>query len=191
MKRSAAAAFHGLHRPLLTVAPPSSHAPPFARWQYANRCGASVEHVARLRSLPACSRWQCSHEPAAGDRGPAAFLGDEVQELMMSAAMRLTLDGPVMRSGAVANLTRYPLAARYAGWLRRCVERPAEAPSRAPTSTRAVDAARAVVFVNGWTASGLMWPQVLIDGLRVRSTCCASTNCGTGWSRHAPPVHHR
>lgn len=103
----------------------------------------------------------------------------------MSAAMRLTLDGPVMRSGAVANLTELGIhSQRYAGWLRRCVERPAEAPSRAPNVHESGRrGAPAVVFVNGWTASGLMWPQVLIDGLARSFHVLRIDNRGTGWSR--------
>jgi 3-oxoadipate enol-lactonase len=41
----------------------------------------------------------------------------------------------------------------------------------------------AVVMINGWTASGLVWPAQLIERLERRFTVLRPDNRGTGWSR--------
>jgi 3-oxoadipate enol-lactonase len=43
-----------------------------------------------------------------------------------------------------------------------------------------------VVLVNGWTASGLVWPSAWIRDLESRRTVVRIDNRGTGWSRSAP-----
>jgi pimeloyl-ACP methyl ester carboxylesterase len=49
-----------------------------------------------------------------------------------------------------------------------------------------VDAGPAVVFLNGWTASGLVWPADLIGALERDHRVIRIDNRGSGWSRHAP-----
>jgi 3-oxoadipate enol-lactonase len=43
----------------------------------------------------------------------------------------------------------------------------------------------AVVFLNGWTASGLVWPRSLIGALERDHRVIRVDNRGSGWSRHA------
>ena len=40
----------------------------------------------------------------------------------------------------------------------------------------------AIVFVNGWSASGLVWPRTLVDDLSRDHTVVRVDNRGTGWS---------
>lgn len=40
-----------------------------------------------------------------------------------------------------------------------------------------------IVFVNGWSASGLVWPQAVIEDLERDHTVLRIDNRGTGWSR--------
>ena len=47
-------------------------------------------------------------------------------------------------------------------------------------------AGRAIVFLNGWTASGLVWPRDLIAALERDHRVIRVDNRGSGWSRHAP-----
>jgi pimeloyl-ACP methyl ester carboxylesterase len=44
----------------------------------------------------------------------------------------------------------------------------------------------AVVLVNGWTASGLVWPRELLGPLEEDHRVLRVDNRGTGWSREAP-----
>jgi pimeloyl-ACP methyl ester carboxylesterase len=44
----------------------------------------------------------------------------------------------------------------------------------------------AIVFLNGWTASGLVWPANLIGALERDHWVIRIDNRGSGWSRHAP-----
>ena len=44
----------------------------------------------------------------------------------------------------------------------------------------------AVVLLNGWTASGLVWPRRLVDRLERSHRVVRIDNRGSGWSRHAP-----
>jgi pimeloyl-ACP methyl ester carboxylesterase len=44
----------------------------------------------------------------------------------------------------------------------------------------------AIVFLNGWTASGLVWPRELIDAFERDHRVIRIDNRGSGWSRHAP-----
>lgn len=44
--------------------------------------------------------------------------------------------------------------------------------------------APAVILVNGWTASGLVWPQALVTALARDLRVLRVDNRGTGWSRH-------
>jgi pimeloyl-ACP methyl ester carboxylesterase len=44
----------------------------------------------------------------------------------------------------------------------------------------------ALVFLNGWTASGLVWPRRLITALERDHRVIRIDNRGSGWSRHAP-----
>jgi pimeloyl-ACP methyl ester carboxylesterase len=44
----------------------------------------------------------------------------------------------------------------------------------------------AVLFLNGWTASGLVWPHRLIAALERHHRVVRMDNRGSGWSRHAP-----
>ena len=43
-----------------------------------------------------------------------------------------------------------------------------------------------VVLLNGWTASGLVWPAGLVDELERDHRVVRIDNRGSGWSRHAP-----
>lgn len=54
-------------------------------------------------------------------------------------------------------------------------------PDRVTSSERPV-----VALVNGWTASGLVWPAALIDHLEQRCDVVRIDNRGTGYSRTAP-----
>jgi 3-oxoadipate enol-lactonase len=44
----------------------------------------------------------------------------------------------------------------------------------------------AVLFLNGWTASGLVWPRALVASLERGHRVVRVDNRGSGWSRHAP-----
>lgn len=44
----------------------------------------------------------------------------------------------------------------------------------------------AIVFVNGWSASGLVWPAAVIDELERTHLVVRIDNRGTGWSRRMP-----
>ena len=44
----------------------------------------------------------------------------------------------------------------------------------------------AILFLNGWTASGLVWPRDLIVALERDHRVIRIDNRGSGWSRHAP-----
>jgi pimeloyl-ACP methyl ester carboxylesterase len=43
-----------------------------------------------------------------------------------------------------------------------------------------------VVLINGWTASGLVWPSRLVERLEQQFTVYRVDNRGTGWSRGCP-----
>ena len=43
-----------------------------------------------------------------------------------------------------------------------------------------------IVMINGWTASGLMWPESLVQRLERDARVIRIDNRGTGWSRSAP-----
>ena len=43
-----------------------------------------------------------------------------------------------------------------------------------------------IVFLNGWTASGLVWPGRLVTALERDHRVIRVDNRGSGWSRHAP-----
>ena len=43
-----------------------------------------------------------------------------------------------------------------------------------------------VVLLNGWTASGIVWPRRLVDRLEASHRVIRIDNRGSGWSRHAP-----
>jgi pimeloyl-ACP methyl ester carboxylesterase len=43
-----------------------------------------------------------------------------------------------------------------------------------------------VVLLNGWTASGLVWPRALVDALTASHDVLRIDNRGAGWSRTAP-----
>ncbi|MGE3621206.1 MAG: alpha/beta fold hydrolase [Acidimicrobiia bacterium] len=45
---------------------------------------------------------------------------------------------------------------------------------------------RLVVLLNGWTASGLLWPGALLGALEERFRVVRVDNRGSGWSRSAP-----
>ena len=51
---------------------------------------------------------------------------------------------------------------------------------------RADPARSTVILVNGWAASGLVWPQELLDRLADRADVIRIDNRGAGWSRTAP-----
>ncbi|MET0324704.1 MAG: alpha/beta fold hydrolase [Ilumatobacteraceae bacterium] len=44
----------------------------------------------------------------------------------------------------------------------------------------------AVVLINGWTASGLVWPAAMVAELERGHRVVRIDNRGSGWSRHAP-----
>src|SRR4029077_15374299 len=44
----------------------------------------------------------------------------------------------------------------------------------------------ALLLINGWTASGIVWPTAWLDELAVRYRVIRLDNRGTGWSRTAP-----
>jgi pimeloyl-ACP methyl ester carboxylesterase len=44
----------------------------------------------------------------------------------------------------------------------------------------------AVVLINGWTASGLVWPAAMVAELERDHRVVRIDNRGSGWSRHAP-----
>lgn len=43
-----------------------------------------------------------------------------------------------------------------------------------------------IVFLNGWTASGLVWPERVVTALEREHRVIRIDNRGSGWSRHAP-----
>ena len=60
--------------------------------------------------------------------------------------------------------------------------------ARRPQPVHVHDGGRgpAVLFLNGWTASGLVWPKGLIAALEQDHRVVRVDNRGSGWSRHAP-----
>lgn len=101
----------------------------------------------------------------------------------MTTAMRMTLDGPLMRSGALANLTELGIhAQRHAEWVHR--RGGAGSVQQLPNVHEdGRPGAPPVILLNGWTASGLSWPHQLVAGLARSFHVLRIDNRGTGWSR--------
>ena len=99
----------------------------------------------------------------------AAASGIDLMSLGRNPVVAATLDAGI-RSEALARACR-PGAARQA---------------RAPINVHEGGAGPAVVLINGWTASGLVWPHRLVAALEREHRVVRIDNRGTGWSRHAP-----
>jgi len=54
-----------------------------------------------------------------------------------------------------------------------------------PGTTETAKPARTVLLLNGWTASGLLWPDELLEQLGKQHVVIRVDNRGTGWSRTA------
>lgn len=57
---------------------------------------------------------------------------------------------------------------------------------RPPVHWYAEGAGPAVMLINGWTASGLLWPDAFVERLASRYRVIRVDNRGSGWSRTAP-----
>ena len=107
-----------------------------------------------------------------------------------SGAARLAATSPI----DVLALTRHPLvAASLEGGIR--FQADARRLQAGVGCRRTADAAihhheggsgPAVVLLNGWTASGLVWPAAMVAELERDHRVVRIDNRGSGWSRHAP-----
>jgi 3-oxoadipate enol-lactonase len=99
---------------------------------------------------------------------------------MAAGLMRSMERSGLSRSGVLATMLdagiQVETAVRTVG---RCVTR--TAPESLPNA-HVNGAGPAIVFVNGWSASGLVWPRTLVDDLSRDHTVVRVDNRGTGWS---------
>lgn len=99
----------------------------------------------------------------------AASSGIDLMSLGRNPVVAATLDAGI-RSEALARAMRPDLACR----------------PRPPINVHDGGSGPAVVLINGWTASGLVWPQRLVAALEREHRVVRIDNRGSGWSRHAP-----
>jgi 3-oxoadipate enol-lactonase len=99
----------------------------------------------------------------------AASAGIDLMSLGRNPVVAATFDAAI-RSEAAARACRPELACR----------------SRPPINVHDGGSGPAVVLINGWTASGLVWPASLVAALEREHRVVRIDNRGTGWSRHAP-----
>ncbi len=113
----------------------------------------------------------------------AAASGIDVMALSRNPAVAATLEAGI-RAEQCARALRPDVACRPVqpihhhdgGGVSRASPRASERSSTSP----------AIVFLNGWTASGLVWPRDLIAALERDHRVIRIDNRGSGWSRHAP-----
>lgn len=101
-------------------------------------------------------------------------------------AMQALERSAVARSGALAAVLDGGIRAEVvARALRGCVDRDARPSQVLPhVHEDGRPGAPPVVLVNGWTASGLVWPAALVRSLARSCHVLRIDNRGTGWSRH-------
>lgn len=98
----------------------------------------------------------------------AAASGVDVMSLGRNPAVAATLDAGI-RAEALARSLRPDVACR----------------PRQPIHHHEGGAGPAVVMLNGWTASGLVWPERVVAALEREHRVIRIDNRGSGWSRHA------
>ncbi len=99
----------------------------------------------------------------------AAASGVDVMSLGRNPAVAATLDAGI-RAQALARALRPDIACRPAP----------------PVHHHDGGSGPAVVMLNGWTASGLVWPAAVVATLERDHRVIRVDNRGSGWSRHAP-----
>ncbi len=99
----------------------------------------------------------------------AAASGVDVMSLGRNPAVAATLDAGI-RAEALARSLRPDVACR----------------PRPPIHHHDGGAGPPVVLLNGWTASGLVWPERVVAALEREHRVIRIDNRGSGWSRHAP-----
>jgi len=112
----------------------------------------------------------------------AAASGVDVMGLSRHPAVAATLDAGI-RAEQLARTLRPDVACRPAQPVHHHDGGVSRASPRA--SERGSSAGPAIVFLNGWTASGLVWPADLITALERDYRVIRIDNRGSGWSRHA------
>lgn len=75
---------------------------------------------------------------------------------------------------------------RWEAWARPLVQRGSTSSRSTTVNVHVTGDGPPVVLVNGWTASGLVWPERLVEALSERFTVARVDNRGTGWSRRMP-----
>jgi 3-oxoadipate enol-lactonase len=97
-----------------------------------------------------------------------AASGIDVLELVRNPALAATIDA-LIQAEKVAHVVRPPMMCR-----------PVE-----PVHAHDGGRGPAIVLLNGWTLSGLVWPQQLVETLEQTHRVVRVDNRGTGWSRDA------
>jgi pimeloyl-ACP methyl ester carboxylesterase len=105
---------------------------------------------------------------AAASRWAAAS-GIDVMALGRNPAMASALEAGI-RAEALARAMRPDVACR----------------PRQPIHVHEGGSGPPIIFLNGWTASGLVWPAQLVGALERDHRVLRIDNRGSGWSRHAP-----
>jgi 3-oxoadipate enol-lactonase len=113
----------------------------------------------------------------------AAASGIDVMSLARNPAVAATIDAGI-RAEQCARALRPDVAC---GPIQPIHHHDGGGVSRAsPRASERSSAGSAIVFLNGWTASGLVWPADLIGALERDHRVIRIDNRGSGWSRHAP-----